>query len=156
VPLIFSSSEGKCKFTGHTAFASITTITGPGTSPNCITLVTPVDSYGIGKKGNYFTFTMTLEQCFFEADGITITPSLPTGTDFCDTSVSTDAFFSTVTGTYTITGGELHDKKHGTTLVTGGSGEITSSVDHCAMSTAPYGNSVVTTMTGTIEFPPIT
>ncbi len=152
--LLFSSAEGKCKFTGHTAFASITTITGVGTSTNCITLATPedVDSYGIGKKGSYFTFSMELEQCFFEADGLTPTTAFTTD-DFCDVTVSTDAFISTVTGTYEITGGQINDKKHGNTSIISGSGIITSSVDHCAGSTAPYGNSVVTEMTGTIVFP---
>jgi len=151
--LLISTSEGKCKFLKHTAFANITTVTAVDVGTGCVTLETPVgvDSYAIGKKG-FFTFSMILEQCFFESDGVTPTLSALTE-DYCDTGVSTDVFTSTVTGTYLITGGELHDKKHGSTAITGGSGTVTSSVDHCAMSTAPYGNSVVTEMIGTIVFP---
>jgi hypothetical protein len=146
--LLISSSEGKCKFTGHTAFSSITTVTGFDIGTGCVTLETPVDvdSYGIGKKGDFFTFTMTLEQCFFDEDGL---PTLSALSElYCD--ASTDAFTSTVTGTYLITGGLVKN-----TIPSGGSGTVTSSVDHCAQGTAPYGNSVVTTMTGDIVFPPI-
>jgi hypothetical protein len=150
--LLISTSEGKCNFLGHTASSSITTVTGFDLGTGCVTLETPlgVDSYAIGKKG-FFTFEMTLEQCFFDEDGL---PTLSALSDlYC--GASTDAFTSTVTGTYTITGGELIDKKHGNTSIDAGTGTITSSVDHCAGSTAPYGNSVVTEMTGEIVFPTI-
>lgn len=154
-PLLISTSEGKCnKFFGHMASSTITTfdVDGIPSASNCVNLETldGVDSYAIGKKGSWFTFSMKLEQCFFESDGLTPTTAFLTGA-YCDTGVSTDVFTSTVTGTYDVTGGQ-HNDKHGNTEITGGSGTITSSVDHCAMNNAPYGNSVVTEMTGTTVF----
>ena len=146
-----STGESKCKSLGHAAFTTVTELNGINglSGTNCIGLkgadVASPDGYGISKKG-FFTFDMgTLEQCFFESDGVTPTTSFATG-DYCDGTVSTDAFFSTVTGSFTITGGLIKGN-----IPTGG-GTLSSAVDHCAGGTAPNGDSVITTLTGTITY----
>ncbi len=143
-----STGESKCKFIGHAAFTTVTEFSGLGTGPNCITLMGAglgaYDGYGISKKG-FFTFTVgTLEQCFFDSGGVALT-GIPGTTDFCGSGLM--ATTSTVTGPFGIIGGLI---KGGT--VVGGSGTITTAVDHCAMGAAPGGDSAVTTMTGTIDF----
>ena len=146
-----STGESKCKFLGHAAFTTITdTIGTPGPSAtvgDCILLngAGPgwFDGYGISKKG-FFTFvTPVLEQCFLAKDGIT---PVPAGTAFC-AGIASNIWISTVTGPFDITGGLI---KVGT--VVGGSGMLTSAVNHCAMFAAPGGYSTLTTMTGTIDF----
>ena len=144
-----SSGASKCKLLSHASFSTITTWDGVTLGPSstigdCILLTSPVPSYGIGKKG-FFTFTTgPLEQCFLAADGIT---PVPVGTPFCG-GIATNTWFSTVTGPFGITGGLIKGAP-----VTGGGGMLTSAVNHCAGGTAPGGNSAVTTLTGTIDFP---
>ena len=146
-----STGESKCKSLGDAAFTTVTELNGINgvTGINCIGLkgadVASPDGYGISKKG-FFTFDMgTLEQCFFESDGVTPTTSFATD-DYCDGTVSTDAFFSTVTGSFTITGGLIKGN------IPTGSGMLISAVDHCATGTAPNGDSVITTLTGDITY----
>ena len=148
--LFISTGESKCKFLGHAAFTTITMVTGVvgAAEPNCITLagagLGAYDGYGISKKG-FFTFTVgALKQCFFDSSMVALA-STPGPGDFCATGLM--ATTSTVTGPFGITGGLI---KGGT--VVGGSGMLTSAVNHCAMGAAPGGDSAVTTMTGTIDF----
>jgi len=137
--LLFSSGVGQCSTMGSASLASITTFVGaPGPSgANCILLATPagLDSYAISKN-SHVTFSMALEQCFFDALGAPASPAGP----FC-TAAGTDN--SVVTGAFTVTGGLVNGK-----VVTGGAGTITSTVDHCDPS-APFGNSFVSKLTGT-------
>ena len=149
--LFISTGESKCKFLGHAAFTTVTdTIGTPGPSAtvgDCILLngAGPggFDGYGISKKG-FFTFTVgPLEQCFLAKDGTT---PVNAGTAFC-AGIASNIWFSTVTGPFTIETGLI---KGGT--VVGGSGMLTTAVNHCAMDAAPGGDSAVTTMTGTIDF----
>jgi hypothetical protein len=145
-----STGESKCKSLGDAAFTSVTRITGAAGisgAPNCIELVagpgagslTP-DGYGISKKG-FFTYDLgTMEQCFFDASG-----GIPTTAGFC--GLATDTHTSTVTGTFIITDGLIKGAP-----VTAGSGMLSSVVDHCAGGTAPNGDSVITTLTGTITY----
>ena len=143
--LISTGGHSNCTGLGPTNAASITTVTGLGPVPNCITLATlpTADAYGISKKG-FITFSMALTQCFFDSTGAaTPTP----GPLFC--AVATDAFTSTVTGTYTMTGGVISGRP-----VMAGIGTVSSTVDHCTAGVAPFANSVKTTLTGTIVYGP--
>ena len=141
-PFVFSSASGECSELGEVSIASITTLVGPAFAPNCINLTTPIglDSFAISEDG-HVTFSMLLEQCFLDST-MTALPGPPTS--FCSGPAATTAFFSTVTSSYMITGGLIDGK-----VVTGGTGTSTSTVDHCDPS-APFGNSFVSTLTGTI------
>ena len=145
-PFVFSSAgHSNCTGLGPTNAASITTVTGLGPAPNCITLATlpTVDAYGISKKG-FITFSMALTQCFFDSTGAaTATP----GPSFC--GVPLDAFTSTVTGSYLMIEGVISGNP-----VTAGTGTVSSVVDHCTVGIAPFANSVKTTLTGTIVYGP--
>jgi len=83
-----------------------------------------------------------LIQCFVDENGAPADLSQT----FCANGLSA-AHTSKVTGTYSITGGLVNGQK-----VSGGTGTVNSSVNHCAIGTAPYGNSVKTTIVGTIKY----
>ena len=138
--LFFSSAgHANCTGLGPTNGASVTTVTTIGT--NCINLATTVDAYVLSKKG-FITFSVILEQCFFDSTGAVGS----VGAQFCGVT-ATNTFTSTVTGTYTITGGVITGNP-----VTGGTGTVSSAVDHCTAGVAPFANSVKTTLTGTIVY----
>ena len=155
-----STGESKCKFLGHAAFTTVTATTlalGPSSTVNDCILLTGAgpggfDGYGISKKG-FFTFvTPVLEQCFTDKLGTAVpAPGTRGFLPFCG-GIATNTWFSTVTGPFVITGGLINDKKDSTPVV-GGGGMLTSAVDHCATGTAPGGDSAVTTLNGTIDFP---
>jgi len=139
----FASGQTNCNALGLATVSSITTITG-GPVYSCITLTTPVglDSYAISSSG-FFTYKSTdLIQCFFDELGGLADLSK----EFCANGQSA-AHTSKVIGHYTITGGLVNGQK-----VSGGTGTVNSSVNHCAIGTAPYGNSVKTTIVGTIVY----
>jgi len=79
-------------------------------------------------------------QCFFDGSG-TPMPADPLG--FCGAG-PTEAHTSTLTGTFTITGGLVDGE-----AVTGGSGTTSATAIHCG---GPgVGNSGTTSLTGTID-----
>ena len=139
----FASGQSNCNALGSATVSSITTVIGAGSGSNCITLATPAgfDSYAISSSGFFTYASADLEQCFFDKDGLVATTST-----FCGGAAG-DPVTSKVTGTYTITGGNINGN-----VVSGGAGTVNSSVNHCAIGTAPYGNSVKTTIVGTIVY----
>ena len=159
-PLLFSSAWGDCTLVGQAGLTSILVMTGAGPSgTNCITLATPpnpasgpptLESFAINEKG-YISFNLFVEQCFFTDAALTI-PASPLGS-FCAGGPA-DPAFSTVSGSpltvpasgYTITPGGNVDGKP----VVGGSGSTFSVVNHCDPS-APFGNSGVSSFSGTID-----
>ncbi len=158
--IFVSTGESKCKSIGDAAFTSVTRhVAVNAVNPHCYDLVgsgslagNAYDGYGISKKG-FFTTTMgPLTQCLFEADGttpvpITGGPGLLVPPPFCGAEGPGDVVFSIVSGTFTVTGGLIKGAP-----VTAGSGVLSSVVDHCAGGTAPNGDSVITTLTGTITY----
>ena len=143
--LISTAGHSNCTGLGPTNAASVAVVTGLGPAPNCITLATAAgaDAYGISKKG-FITFSMALTQCFFDSTGAVGSIAA----SFCG-APATNTFTSTVTGTYTMTGGVISGNP-----ITGGSGTVSSAVDHCTVGSAPFANSVKTTLTGTIIYGP--
>jgi hypothetical protein len=138
-PDVFSSSEGKCSAgLSHVSTASVSSA-APYTGTGCLTLTSVGDDFAIGKKG-FVMLTSTGEQCFFDETGAS---TLPLPGTFCTVG---GPHTSTVTGTYTITGGLVKD-----TTVDSGSGTFVSEANHCD-SKAPYGNSFTTKLTGSIIF----
>ena len=148
---VFSSAWGDCSLLGQASLTSITTVTGAGSVPAfCLALATPagLEGFAINEKGN-IRLSLILDQCFTDAFG---GPASPFGA-FCAKVAGVPVVgapaFSTVTGFYTIpippAASGLVDGKP----VVGGVGTVTSTVDHCDPS-APFGNSFVSTFTGTI------
>ena len=146
---VFSSGVGDCSELGEVSFASVSSVSGPGSAANCIALTSPVDSFLISEKGFITTATTgpnagpAVDQCFYTDAALSI-PASPIGA-FC-AGGPTDPAFSTIAGTFSVTGGLIDGK-----TVTGGSGSISGVVDHCAMSGAPFGNSSVASIMGTID-----
>lgn len=145
-PQVIASSVGKCSAgLGKVTSASVSVVLGPdvASGPNCVFLASVGPDFAMAKKA-FITYTNVATQCFEDASGVAL-GGLPAG--FCGGG-PLDAFFSTVTGIYTITGGFV--KGH---PVVGGAGIFTSLADHCAGGTAPFGNFFRTKLTGTIVFP---
>jgi hypothetical protein len=141
--LNIASGQTNCNALGSATVQSITVVTGLGSAANCINLatLTDADSYAISTSG-FFTYKSTnLDQCFLDKNG-----NPATSFSFCGGNAG-DPFTSKVTGTYTITGGNINGNP-----VSGGTGTVNSSVNHCAFGTSPYGNSVKTTIAGTIVY----
>jgi hypothetical protein len=140
-----STGQAKCKSLGNAAFTTVTEFSAVA-SATCIELegaaLADPDGYGISKKG-FFTFDVdTLTQCFLAKDGIT---PVDVGTPFCAGDPD-NIWFSTVTGSFTITGGLIKGN------IPTGDGMLSSAVDHCAGGTAPNGDSAITTLTGSITY----
>ena len=136
--IIYTGSWVDCSVIGSSGMAVAVEITGVAEKCAGVTIASPdgLDSFVINEKG-FISFTTSGDQCFFDENGNT-----PTAAGFCVTGA---VHTSILTGTYTITGGLIDGKP-----VVGGSGDTSSIVDHCAMDTAPYGNSGSTSFTGTI------
>ena len=142
--LNIASGQTNCNALGSATVQSITVVVGPSVfAPNCIALATlpDADSYAISSSGFFTYASANLEQCFFDKDGLAATTFA-----FCGGAAG-DPVSSKVTGTYSITGGNINGN-----VVSGGAGTVNSSVNHCAIGTAPYGNSVKTTIVGTIVY----
>ena len=147
---IFSSGVGDCSELGEVSSAGVFGVpVAMGSAANCVALTTPVDSFLISEKG-FITLAATgpiagpaWDQCFF-TDAALSTPASPAGA-FCAGGL-TDPAFSTVTGDFTVTGGLVDGK-----VVTGGSGTVSSVVNHCDFGAAPFANSAVTSLMGTID-----
>ena len=145
--IVTSSSIGRCSAgLSKVTTASVSTLIGGpdvASGPNCIFIDSVAEDFAIGKNG-FITFTNLATQCFEDVSGIPLA-GLPVG--FCGAG-PLEAYFSTVTGTYAITGGLVNG-----TPVIGGAGRFKSFADHCAGGTAPFGNFFRTKLVGTIEFP---
>jgi len=131
---VFSSSVGTCS-AGLGEITSATVSTVSGSPDGCLILSSVTPAFIMGKNG-FISVTTTGQQCFFDETGTPTTPS-----NWCQVG---GAHTSTVTGTYVITGGLVHDND-----VTGGNGNFVSMANHCD-DNAPYRNSFTTELTGTI------
>jgi hypothetical protein len=143
-PHLFSAGAARCNPLGkNTTLASVLQVTGV-TTAHCIGLASPAgaDSYGISIAG-FVTFSMVVEQCFYDSEGLPAAVGLP----FC--GVAPSIYTSIATGTYAITGGTINGQS-----VTGGTGTVTSAVDHCAGDGAPFGNASETALKGTVLYAP--
>ena len=131
-----TGSWADCSVIGQAGLASHLQIV-PGDDDGCVGIVSASDNFLVNEKG-FITFSSTGTQCFFGSDGEALT-SDPGDGDFCESGLG--ATTSELTGTYEMTGGLVDGKR-----VVGGSGSISSSANHCAGDTAPFGNSGTTTI----------
>ena len=139
---IYSGAWVDCSMIGSAGMASALEVTGAIGTAECVgvTLASPdgLDSFISNEKG-FISFSASVDQCFFDDDG----DVLASVAGFCEDEGPNT---STLTGTYTLTGGIVDDKR-----VTGGTGSFTSFVDHCAGASANAGNFGTFSFLGTVE-----
>jgi len=139
--VVNTGSLADCTLIGEAGLASNLQVTA-GADDGCVGLASIDDSFLVNEDG-FITFSTSGTQCFFDETGTALTAD-PTG--FCGPGGEGKAFTSILTGTYTMTGGLVDGER-----VIGGSGTVDSTADHCAGTSAPFGNSGTTTIEGTIE-----
>ena len=143
----FTGSWADCTGIGQAGLASALVSDGTIDGDGCLTLVSVHDSFLVNEKG-FITFDTSGTQCFNNVDGDPLTVGGTWDGTFCGSSgsPSTSAYTSELEGTYTITGGLVDGKRY-----VGGEGTTSSFAEHCAMDSAPFGNSGTTTLEGTAE-----
>ena len=136
---VSTGSWADCSLIGEAALTSFLQVSDADPLDGCTDLASIEDSFLVNEDG-FITFSTSGTQCFFDGSGTALAAD-PVG--FCGVG-PTQAHTSILTGTYTITDGLVDDE-----LVTGGSGTVDSTADHCGG--APFGNSGTTKIKGTIE-----
>ena len=130
---VSTGSWADCTLIGSSGLTSFLQVTDADPMDVCVELASIEDSFLVNEDG-FITFSTSGSQCFLDENG-----AAPTAAGFCGPGGEGKAFTSTLTGTYTMTGGLVDDER-----VTGGSGTVDSTADHCT-------NSGTTTIKGTIE-----
>ena len=147
-----NSAVGQCSgVLGTVSSFGVIVTTGLGTADHCVAIASataagatkPSPSIIFNNQGDSILFSIVGEQCFFKENGDSVSLATLLAGDFCGVG---EPAFSTITATFSVTGGDIDGK-----TVTGGSGTISGVVDHCAMSGAPFGNASVASIMGTID-----
>jgi len=138
--LVVTGSWADCTLIGQAGLASIVQVGAIDPEDPCVGLTSTDDAFVTNEKG-FITFSTAGTQCFHDSEG-DLLEDFPTG--FCGGEGT--AYTSELNGTYEMTDGLVDGKR-----VVGGSGFTSSSANHCAGDTAPFGNSGSTSIHGDIH-----